>query len=240
MLPFARRTLARQPPPPALYASSYTPERGAAICRRLAAGESLRAICRDDPAMPTEKTVWNWARAHPAFRLMKAHALETGRARARAAQEARDAAKRAWPAAKDRRGWRRGRDGYSVRVADEVCVGLMMGLSLEDVCRLPGAPSVGTVYNWLRAHPEFVDEYRRAKAMGQAELIDTCCEHLVQPERERDHEPLLRRTVRAAEKRAARLALDGYAPAVTSPELRVQMADPGGTVRTLYHVRREG
>src|SRR5258708_3873989 len=58
-----RRTLAPQSAP-GIYASTYTPERGAAICRRLAAGESLRAICRADPAMPTEKTVWNWARAH--------------------------------------------------------------------------------------------------------------------------------------------------------------------------------
>ena len=52
--PVARRTLGPQPPPAGLYASGYTVERGAAICRRLAAGESLRAICRHDPSMPTE------------------------------------------------------------------------------------------------------------------------------------------------------------------------------------------
>lgn len=40
--------------------SSYTPEIAAAICERLAAGQSLRAICRDDD-MPAEATVRKWA-----------------------------------------------------------------------------------------------------------------------------------------------------------------------------------
>jgi hypothetical protein len=56
-----------QPPPPGIYASKYHPALGALICARLAAGESLRAICRADPVMPTEKTVWNWTRAHTDF-----------------------------------------------------------------------------------------------------------------------------------------------------------------------------
>lgn len=39
--------------------STYTPEIAAKICERLAAGESLRAICRDD-GMPPESTVRLW------------------------------------------------------------------------------------------------------------------------------------------------------------------------------------
>lgn len=39
--------------------SSYTPEIAATICERLAAGESLRAICRD-AGMPHERTVRRW------------------------------------------------------------------------------------------------------------------------------------------------------------------------------------
>lgn len=237
--PIARRTLAPQPPPPGLYASSYTPERGAAICRRIAAGESLRAICRADPAMPTEKTVWNWARRHPEFRLMKAHALETARAASLAAQAERDAARLARPAARDARGWRRGCDGYSAQAVNDICFGLMLGMSLEAVCRRPGAPSVGTVYNWLRAHPDFVEEVRKAKAMGFEEIVDTSCLHLAQPAREREHAPLIRRTVRAAEKRAARLTLKRLAAPTSAPELRVLVEDPDGAVRTLYHVRRD-
>jgi hypothetical protein len=40
--------------------SIYTAEIAEAICERLAAGESLKSICRDD-AMPAESTVRNWA-----------------------------------------------------------------------------------------------------------------------------------------------------------------------------------
>ncbi len=39
--------------------SRYTPELAAKICRRLAKGETLRAICRD-PAMPDKATVLRW------------------------------------------------------------------------------------------------------------------------------------------------------------------------------------
>lgn len=40
--------------------SSFTPAVADAICERLAAGESLRAICRDD-GMPSDATVRQWA-----------------------------------------------------------------------------------------------------------------------------------------------------------------------------------
>jgi hypothetical protein len=39
----------------------YTPELADVICSRLADGESLRAICRDD-GLPDERTVRGWAR----------------------------------------------------------------------------------------------------------------------------------------------------------------------------------
>jgi hypothetical protein len=39
--------------------SLYTDEIAAEICRRLADGESLNAICRDDH-MPNKSTVWAW------------------------------------------------------------------------------------------------------------------------------------------------------------------------------------
>lgn len=42
--------------------SSYTPEIAREICERLAAGESLRAICRDEH-MPSRNTVLAWVEA---------------------------------------------------------------------------------------------------------------------------------------------------------------------------------
>jgi hypothetical protein len=235
--PVARRTLAPQPPPAALYASSYTPERGAAICRRLAAGESLRAICRDDPAMPTEKTVWNWARAHREFALIKAHALETARAASRAKQAERDAARLGRPAAKDARGWRRGCTEDWPWVVDALCARLMCGETLAEACADPDMPSVGTVYNWLRRDPALAERYRAAKAYGVEAYVNGSCEHLPWIG-ERKSWPMRRRTLKAAERRAARLKLSAYAPATTAAALRVQLEDAAGEVRTLYEVRR--
>lgn len=56
----------------------YTDKLAARICERLAAGETLRAICRDDD-MPAEATVRGWATdiEHP-FSAQYARAREIG------------------------------------------------------------------------------------------------------------------------------------------------------------------
>ncbi len=55
--------------------SEYTPEVTDRICARLAAGESLRSVCRDD-SMPCVATVFNWMRSYPAFLEQYARAKE--------------------------------------------------------------------------------------------------------------------------------------------------------------------
>ena len=55
--------------------SLYTPELAAEICRRLAEGESLRAICRDE-GMPSAPAVLGWRDAEPAFAEQYAHARD--------------------------------------------------------------------------------------------------------------------------------------------------------------------
>lgn len=47
--------------------SAYTPELAAAICDRLADGESLRSVC-NNPAMPSRTTVLNWLDRNEDFR----------------------------------------------------------------------------------------------------------------------------------------------------------------------------
>jgi hypothetical protein len=47
--------------------SSYDYELGTVICERLAAGESLKGICRDE-GMPPHQTVLRWALTNPEFR----------------------------------------------------------------------------------------------------------------------------------------------------------------------------
>lgn len=46
--------------------SDYTEELGSAICARLAEGESMRKIAKDD-AMPSTATMFNWLRLHEEF-----------------------------------------------------------------------------------------------------------------------------------------------------------------------------
>lgn len=55
--------------------SKYTPEIAEEICRRLASGEYLPAICRD-PEMPDIATVTRWKHKHPDFRAAYAQARE--------------------------------------------------------------------------------------------------------------------------------------------------------------------
>lgn len=53
----------------------YTPELALTICQRLADGESLRSVCRDE-AMPGRTAVWQWLDAHPSFANHYARACE--------------------------------------------------------------------------------------------------------------------------------------------------------------------
>lgn len=55
--------------------SEYTQEVADAICERIADGESLRAICRDE-GMPNKSTVFRWLVEFPDFATKYAHARE--------------------------------------------------------------------------------------------------------------------------------------------------------------------
>jgi hypothetical protein len=55
----------------------FNQEKADAICARLAEGESLRAICRDD-GMPSAPTVILWVRTNKPFAEQYATARETG------------------------------------------------------------------------------------------------------------------------------------------------------------------
>lgn len=55
--------------------TDYTPELTARICERLAVGESLRSICRDDE-MPSMASIFLWLSKHPEFSEQYARARE--------------------------------------------------------------------------------------------------------------------------------------------------------------------
>jgi hypothetical protein len=234
----SKRTLAPQSAP-GLYVSTYTPELGAAICRRVAAGESLRSICRADPSMPTEKTVWNWARAHPPFAAMKAHALDQARAASLAAQGERDAARRAALGTRARKAWNAGLDGYDADIDWAICERLVMGETLAAICRRRDMPCIGTVYNWLRRYPEFLEHYRCAKAGAPEVMLELACEGLPWIG-ERKSWPMLRRVVRETDRASARLSLKRYAPPAGPRAVRVVVEEPDGSVTVIYDGRPLG
>lgn len=57
--------------------STYAQEVADAICDRIANGEPLREICRDEE-MPAWRTVYNWQEANPDFKARIAHSRELG------------------------------------------------------------------------------------------------------------------------------------------------------------------
>jgi transposase-like protein len=144
--------------------SQYDPAFVSAICARVARGESLRSICRD-PAMPTVQTLSVWRRREPEFE----RALEAARRTARAGAEERRQALRNEArnqALRRREGLFRnpGRtSAYSKMRADNICLRIAEGESLEAICQNAAVPCVATVYNWLRWYPEFGTAYSRAR-----------------------------------------------------------------------------
>jgi len=60
---------------PAGRPSGFTQELAETICERLALGESLRSICRDEK-MPSQSMVFRWLASNEQFRVQYAHARE--------------------------------------------------------------------------------------------------------------------------------------------------------------------
>jgi hypothetical protein len=52
---------------------------------------------------------------------------------------------------------------YTGAKAAEICRRMVEGESLRTICKAPGMPTFVTVFNWLRAHPEFLEQYARAR-----------------------------------------------------------------------------
>jgi hypothetical protein len=65
---------------------------------------------------------------------------------------------------------------YNPAIAAEVCRRVEEGSNLERLSKLVDFPCKETLYKWLRLHPEFVDEYARARklrAEARCDRIDT-------------------------------------------------------------------
>lgn len=52
---------------------------------------------------------------------------------------------------------------FTQEVADKICQELATGKSLRTVCAGEEMPSLQTIFNWFGKHPQFVEQYARAK-----------------------------------------------------------------------------
>ncbi|WP_332771774.1 hypothetical protein [Phenylobacterium sp.] len=144
--------------------SGYTPGLGAEIVRRVGAGESIRSIGRD-PAMPAAATIHKWLSENPDFAEQRREARSAARRAAASAHlELIEARK-----ARRKHDWGR-RDLYAVEIGEAICRRIAAGESMVDICAGPDMPVTGTVYEWLRVHPDFSDMYVLARGV-QAELL---------------------------------------------------------------------
>lgn len=63
---------------------------------------------------------------------------------------------------------------YSQEWADGFCELIAQGKSVRAICEMPGQAVMSSVFKWLGAHPEFAEQYARAKeqaAEGEASRI---------------------------------------------------------------------
>lgn len=59
---------------------------------------------------------------------------------------------------------------YSQEIADVICGEIAMGYSLRTICKSDDMPCLATIFNWLRTHKEFLDQYEKAK-VEQADAL---------------------------------------------------------------------
>ncbi|WP_372785133.1 hypothetical protein [Phenylobacterium sp.] len=145
----------------------FTPEIGRTICARVAAGESLRRLCRE-PEMPHRTTVRRWANREPQFAEDLREAQREARFEQRRLDRELAAAKRARP-----RPEKGGSDSsYTPAVGEAICLRLANGESLIAIVRDADMPCYGTVYGWLKRHPEFEAAYVQARMIQADYFLD--------------------------------------------------------------------
>jgi hypothetical protein len=156
----------RQPRP----APVYSPELAEAICARIAAGESLRSICRDR-TMPSHDTLHRWVSHYPEFARMRAQA----RLDARTAHVRRRDGRRLTAKARRKQAW--GRDDlYRGELGAEICRRLVDGQGLLEICADPAMPRPSSVYRWLERHADFAELYAQAREAQAHGLFDLAWE----------------------------------------------------------------
>ena len=138
----------------------YSSEIAAALCARIARGETLAEIVRA-PGMPSRRTVSSWLTGRPEFA-----------AQYRRAKEARTALGIATT----------GRPtDYSPELVMQICDRMLEGQSLRRICAAEGMPTRSVVLEWLARHPEFRVHYAWAREIQLQILMDEVLEIVDDP-----------------------------------------------------------
>jgi hypothetical protein len=144
----------------------YSEEIGETICSRVAAGETLAAVCKE-AGMPHPTTVYAWAESRARFGAGLTRAQAEARVAQRLADRARAAAK--FAAGRDGRGrW----STYTPEIGEEICRRMADGVSLKAIGADPAMPCAGTILRWVREFPEFGERYGLARAHLADVLFD--------------------------------------------------------------------
>lgn len=64
---------------------------------------------------------------------------------------------------------------YNQHIAQVICIRIAEGESLRQILRTDGMPAQSTVYEWLLRHPEFAENYTRARE----EQADTLADEII-------------------------------------------------------------
>jgi hypothetical protein len=133
--------------------SLYTPAIAERILAELSNGRTLTAVCRD-PGMPSSTTVRQWA------------------------VEDRDGFAARYARLKQSGGAGTGRPTtYRTDIAERILFELSEGRPLAAVCRDPGMPAEGTVWQWKEENREgFAARYKNAREFGYDTLADEISE----------------------------------------------------------------
>ena len=65
---------------------------------------------------------------------------------------------------------------YKQSIARGICLRLMLGQSLNEICALDKYPSKITVFTWLQKRPDFLNQYRAAREAQQETHLDEMLE----------------------------------------------------------------
>lgn len=63
---------------------------------------------------------------------------------------------------------------FTQDIADAICERIADGESLRAICADPEMPGTSAVCKWLGKHPEFAEQYARARELQADALFDDC------------------------------------------------------------------